>query len=67
MSLRARPRTLLLVAATAALLLPHPVASGDEKDQLRQTSRRLGQVESVLRDVRAQAGAVAAAVAKADQ
>jgi septal ring factor EnvC (AmiA/AmiB activator) len=66
-SLRARPRTLLLVAATAALLLPHPVASGDEKDQLRQTSRRLGQVESVLRDARAQAGAVAAAVAKADQ
>jgi septal ring factor EnvC (AmiA/AmiB activator) len=66
-SLRARPRTLLLVAATLALLLPHPAARGDERDQLRETSRRLGQVESVLRDARAQAGAVAAAVAEADQ
>jgi hypothetical protein len=62
-SLRARPRTLLLAAAAAALLLPHPVASGDEREQLRETSRRLGQVESVLRDARAEAGAVAAAVA----
>ena len=67
MSLRARPRTLLLAAATVALLLPHPVASGDEREQLRETSRRLGQVESVLRDARADAGAVAAALAKADQ
>ena len=67
MSLRARPRTLLLAAATAALLLPHPVAGGDERNQLRETSRRLGQVESVLRDARAQAGAVAAAVAEADR
>jgi len=66
-SLRARPRTLLLAAAAAALLLPHPVASGDERDQLREASRRLGQVESVLRDARAEAGAVAAALAEADQ
>jgi septal ring factor EnvC (AmiA/AmiB activator) len=66
-SLRARPCTLLLAAATAALLLPYPVASGDEREQLRDTSRRLGQVESVLRDARAEAGAVAAALAKADQ
>ena len=69
MTLRARPRTLLLAAATAAplLLLPHPVASGDERDQLRETSRRLGQVESVLRNARAEAGAVAAALAEADR
>jgi septal ring factor EnvC (AmiA/AmiB activator) len=66
-SLRARPRTLLLAAAAAALLLPHPVASGDERERLRETSRRLGQVESVLRDARAEAGAVAAAVAEADR
>jgi septal ring factor EnvC (AmiA/AmiB activator) len=66
-SQRARPRTLLLAAAVAALLLPHPVAGGDERDQLRETSRRLGQVESVLRDARAQAGAVAAALAEADR
>jgi septal ring factor EnvC (AmiA/AmiB activator) len=66
-SLRARPRTLLLAAATLALLLPHPTARGDERDRLRETSRRLGQVESVLRDARAQAGAVAAAVVVADQ
>jgi septal ring factor EnvC (AmiA/AmiB activator) len=66
-SLRARPRTLLLAAATVALLLPLHTARGDDRDRLRETSRRLGQVESVLRDARAQAGAVAAAVAAADQ
>jgi septal ring factor EnvC (AmiA/AmiB activator) len=66
-SIRARPRTLLLAAAIATLALPHPAASGDERDQLRETSRRLGQVESVLRDARAQAGAVAAALAEADR
>jgi septal ring factor EnvC (AmiA/AmiB activator) len=66
-SLRARARTLLLAAATAALLLPHPAARGDERDRLRQTARRLGQVESVLRDARAEAGTVAAALAEADQ
>jgi septal ring factor EnvC (AmiA/AmiB activator) len=66
-SLRARARTLLLAALTLALLLPHPTARGDDRDRLRETSRRLGQVESVLRDARAQAGAVAAAVVVADQ
>jgi septal ring factor EnvC (AmiA/AmiB activator) len=56
-----------VVAALAALLsLPHPVA-GDERDELDRTSRRLGEVESVLRDARADAGAVAAALAAADQ
>jgi septal ring factor EnvC (AmiA/AmiB activator) len=62
-----RSRTLALVAAVAALLLlPYPVA-GDERDELERTRRRLGEVESVLRDARADAGAVAAALAAADQ
>jgi septal ring factor EnvC (AmiA/AmiB activator) len=62
-----RPRTLALVAAVAALLLlPHPVA-GDEQDELDTTRRRLGEVESVLRDAKADAGVVAAALAAADQ
>jgi septal ring factor EnvC (AmiA/AmiB activator) len=65
-TLRARARTLLL-AAVAVVLLPHPAATGDERGQLRETSRRLGQVESVLRDARADAGAVAAALAQADR
>jgi septal ring factor EnvC (AmiA/AmiB activator) len=63
----ARSRTVSLVAAVAALLLlPHP-AVGDERDELAKTRRRLGQVESVLGDARADAGAVAAALAAADQ
>jgi septal ring factor EnvC (AmiA/AmiB activator) len=58
---------LALVAAVAALLLlPHPVA-GDEQDELDTTRRRLGEVESVLRDAKADAGVVAAALAAADQ
>jgi septal ring factor EnvC (AmiA/AmiB activator) len=56
----------VMVAAMAALLLPHPVA-GDERDELDKTRRRLGAVESVLRDAKADAGAVAAALAAADQ
>jgi septal ring factor EnvC (AmiA/AmiB activator) len=65
---RSRVATLLagvLVAALAAVLLPHPVL-GDERDELSRTRRRLGAVESVLRDARADAGAVAAALAAAD-
>jgi len=54
------------VAVAAAPLLPHP-AAGDERDQLAETRRRLGQVEAVLGDARADAGAVAAALAAADQ
>jgi septal ring factor EnvC (AmiA/AmiB activator) len=56
----------VMVAAMAALLLPHPV-TGDERDELDKTRRRLGAVESVLRDAKADAGAVAAALAAADQ
>jgi septal ring factor EnvC (AmiA/AmiB activator) len=56
-----------LVAAVAALLLlPHPVVA-DEEDELHRTGKRLGEVESVLRDARADAGAVAAALAAADR
>jgi septal ring factor EnvC (AmiA/AmiB activator) len=63
-----RARMLRLTAALAAvLLLPHPVAAADEQAELDTTRRRLGQVESVLRDARADAGAVAAALAEADQ
>jgi hypothetical protein len=54
------------VLVLVVLLLPNPVA-GDERDELSRTRRRLGAVESVLRDARADAGAVAAALATADQ
>ena len=56
----------LVAAATVLLLLPHPVA-GSEQDDLTRTRRRLSEVEGVLRDARADAGAVAAALAAADQ
>jgi septal ring factor EnvC (AmiA/AmiB activator) len=47
------------------LLLPHPAAA-DERDELDKTRRRLGSVEAVLGDARADAGAVADALAAAD-
>ena len=56
----------LVAAVSALMLLPHP-AVADERDELAKTRRRLGQVEGVLRDARADAGAVAAALAAADQ
>jgi septal ring factor EnvC (AmiA/AmiB activator) len=56
-----------VAAVVAALvLLSHP-AAGDERDELERTRRRLGAVEAVLRDARADAGAVADALAAADQ
>jgi septal ring factor EnvC (AmiA/AmiB activator) len=61
-----RSRAVALVVAVATLLLTHPVAA-DERDELETTRRRLGEVEAVLRDARADAGAVAAALAAADQ
>jgi septal ring factor EnvC (AmiA/AmiB activator) len=65
--MRVGSRTLALVALVAVVLLaPGPVA-GDERDELDRTRRRLGEVESVLRDARADAGKVAAALAAADQ
>jgi len=59
-------RSRVVAAVLALLLLPHPVGA-DERDELGRTRRRLGQVETVLRDARADAGAVAAALAAADQ
>jgi hypothetical protein len=57
-----RSRMVALVATVVAvLLLPHPVAA-DEQDELDRTRRKLGEVEAVLRDARADAGAVAAAL-----
>src|SRR5262245_61501231 len=55
------------VAAGVALLLllPHPVAA-DERDELDKTRQRLSEVEGVLGDARADAGAVADALAAAD-
>ena len=50
-----RSGTVARVAAVMALLLlPQPVA-GDERDELDETRRRLGQVETVLGDARADA------------
>src|SRR5215218_3261294 len=51
----------LVAAVVAATLLPHP-AVGDQRDELAETRRRLGQVEAVLGDARADAVAVAAAL-----
>jgi septal ring factor EnvC (AmiA/AmiB activator) len=66
-AVRTRAWGLVLVAAVAAALaLPHPVA-GDQQTELDRTRQRLGQVESVLRDARADAGVVADALAAADQ
>jgi septal ring factor EnvC (AmiA/AmiB activator) len=57
---------MVVAAATALLLLAQPVAA-DEQDELARTRRRLGAVQSVLRDARADAGAVANALAAAEQ
>ena len=52
-------------AVVVLLLFPHPVAA-DERDELDKTRRRLGEVEAVLGDARADATVVADAVAAAD-
>src|SRR5215207_29016 len=52
-------------AVVMLLLFPHPVAA-DERDELDKTRRRLGEVEAVLGDARADATVVADAVAAAD-
>jgi septal ring factor EnvC (AmiA/AmiB activator) len=57
---------MVVAAVTALLLLAQPVAA-DEQDELARTRRRLGAVQSVLRDARADAGAVANALAAAEQ
>jgi septal ring factor EnvC (AmiA/AmiB activator) len=52
-------------AVAALLLLSHPAAA-DERDELDKTRQRLGAVEAVLGDARADAGAVTDALAAAD-
>jgi septal ring factor EnvC (AmiA/AmiB activator) len=58
-------RRWVAAAVAVLLLLPHAVAA-DERDELDKTRRRLGAIEAVLRDARADAGAVADALAAAD-
>jgi len=58
-------RRFLAAAVASLVLVPYPVAA-DERDELDKTHRRLGAVESVLADARAEAGAVADALAAAD-
>jgi septal ring factor EnvC (AmiA/AmiB activator) len=58
-------RRFLAAAVAAVLLVAQPVAA-DERDELDKTRRRLGAVESVLGDARADATAVADAVVAAD-
>src|SRR4029453_10963887 len=60
----ARRRCVAAMVA-ALLLLSHPAAA-DERDELDKTRRRLGAVEAVLGDARADAGAVADALTAAD-
>ena len=55
----------MAAAVVALLLLSHPAAA-DERDELDKTGRRLGQVEAVLGDARADAGAVADALDAAE-
>ena len=55
-----------MAAAVVALLLLSNPAAADERDELDKTGRRLGQVEAVLGDARADAGAVADAVDAAE-
>ena len=55
----------MAAAVVVLLLFPHPVAA-DERDELDKTRRRLGEVEAVLGDARADATMVADAVAAAD-
>ena len=55
----------MAAAVVALLLLSHPAAA-DERDELDKNRRRLGQVEAVLGDARADAGAVADALAAAE-
>jgi septal ring factor EnvC (AmiA/AmiB activator) len=63
---RSPARWRFLAAVVAGLLVvPHPVAA-EERDELDKTRRRLGAVEAVLGDARADATAVAGALAAAE-
>jgi septal ring factor EnvC (AmiA/AmiB activator) len=67
MSLRARmPLTVLAALLAAVALLPPRALAGDH-DNLARTNDQLDSVERTLKDARADAGALAAAVSQADQ
>jgi septal ring factor EnvC (AmiA/AmiB activator) len=67
MSLRARMPLTVLAALLAAVALLPPRALADDHDNLARTNDQLDSVERTLKDARADAGALAAAVSQADQ
>ncbi len=67
MSLRARMPLTVLAALLAAVALLPPRALADDHDNLARTNDQLNSVERTLKDARADAGALAAAVSQADQ
>jgi septal ring factor EnvC (AmiA/AmiB activator) len=67
MSLRARVPLTMLAALLAAVALLPPRALADDHDNLARTNDQLNSVERTLKDARADAGALAAAVSQADQ
>jgi septal ring factor EnvC (AmiA/AmiB activator) len=66
-SSRARPTAALAGVLAVALLAAWPARADDKQSDLARTREALGQVESVLRDARADAVAVDAALARAEQ
>jgi septal ring factor EnvC (AmiA/AmiB activator) len=66
-SSRARPSAALAAVLAVALLVAWPAHADDKQSDLSRTREALGQVESVLRDARADAVAVDAALAGAEQ
>jgi septal ring factor EnvC (AmiA/AmiB activator) len=67
MSLRARMPLTVLAALLAAVALLPSRALADDHDNLARTNDQLNSVERTLKDARADAGALAAAVSQADQ
>jgi septal ring factor EnvC (AmiA/AmiB activator) len=68
LSVRARTVLTLIATLATAIAVAVPRAAADDKhDDLSRTQDQLGSVEAVLRDARANADALARAVAQADQ
>ncbi|HVD13448.1 MAG TPA: hypothetical protein VNK73_03290 [Actinomycetota bacterium] len=67
MSSRARSTAALAGVLAVAMLASWPALADDKQSDLSRTREALGQVESVLRDARADAVAVDAALARAEQ
>jgi septal ring factor EnvC (AmiA/AmiB activator) len=65
-SSRARPTAALAAVLAVALLVAWPAHADDKQSDLSRTREALGQVESVLRDARADVVAVDAALASAE-